>query len=405
MPAVRAPRLLVLGAGPPQLGLLSAARRLGVLVVAADRDPSAPGFRYCQRRAIVSVEDEPALERLARAERSDGIAAAGSDRSVAIAARIASRLGLSHHVSPDAASRAVSPQRRREALEAAGVAQPRAALARTLADVRRAADELGYPCLVRAADRPGQDRVARAADAVAGAAAEAVADSRTEHWLVEAIPPGRRLVVSAFLVAGGFHCVLVAARDPDVGVALAYSWPAAAEPSEIGTAIDAAAAAAAALELDAGPFHAEVVCGEGGACVAEATPRLGGGHDGELARVAVGIDLNELAVRAALGEEVTAGELSPSPRVGGACVRFLVAPAGDLREVAGLEEAFSLPAIRGIRVYRRPGHVFGEVARASDRAGAVLAIGADAADALEHAARAAETIRFETGCEAVPLRR
>ena len=46
------------GAGPAQLGVLSAARRRGLTVVAADRDPSAPGFRYADRRAIVSIEDE-----------------------------------------------------------------------------------------------------------------------------------------------------------------------------------------------------------------------------------------------------------------------------------------------------------------------------------------------------------
>ena len=412
----------MLGAGPPQLGLLAAARRLGVLVVAADRDPSAPGFRYCHRRAIVSVEDEPALERLARAEGSDGIVAAGSDRSVAIAARIAAKLALPHPVTPAAAARAVSPQRRREALEAAAVPQPRSSLARTLADVRRAADELGYPCLVRAADRPGQDRVARSADAVAGAAAEALADSRTEYCLVEAIPPGRRLAVSGFLVGGAFYTVLVAAREPDVGVAMAYTWPAAEPPVRVSgpvegapgepggspgdtlqIAVDAARAAAAVLEVTEGPFHAEVIAGEDGALVAEATPRLGGGHDGELARVAVGVDLNELAVRAALGEPVAESELTPSPRVGGACVRFLVAPPGDLREVTGLAEAFALDGIRGIRVYRRPGHVFGELGRAADRAGAVLAVGADAAEALERAARAAETIRFDTSPESVPL--
>src|SRR5258708_6469746 len=39
-------RLLVLGAGPAQLGVLAAARAAELTVVAADRDPSAPGFRY-----------------------------------------------------------------------------------------------------------------------------------------------------------------------------------------------------------------------------------------------------------------------------------------------------------------------------------------------------------------------
>ena len=60
-------RLLVLGAGPAQLGLLAAARARELYVIALDRDPSAPGFRYADRRAIVSTEDESGIERLASA--------------------------------------------------------------------------------------------------------------------------------------------------------------------------------------------------------------------------------------------------------------------------------------------------------------------------------------------------
>ena len=44
-------RLLILGAGPAQLGLLAAARERGLFVVAADRDPGAVGFAYADRLA------------------------------------------------------------------------------------------------------------------------------------------------------------------------------------------------------------------------------------------------------------------------------------------------------------------------------------------------------------------
>ena len=87
-------RLLVLGAGPAPLGLLEAAHERGLHVIAVDRDPLAPGFRFADRRAIVSVEDEPAIDRLAAAERVDGIVAPGIDFPVAIAARIAARLTI-----------------------------------------------------------------------------------------------------------------------------------------------------------------------------------------------------------------------------------------------------------------------------------------------------------------------
>ena len=54
-------RLLVLGAGPAQLGLLEAAKERGVWTAVADRDPGAPGFAFADRRCIVSTEDESAI--------------------------------------------------------------------------------------------------------------------------------------------------------------------------------------------------------------------------------------------------------------------------------------------------------------------------------------------------------
>ena len=117
-------RLLVLGAGPAQLGLLAAARARELHVIAVDRDPSAPGFRYADRRAIVSTEDESAIGRLSSAERIRGLIAPGIDWPVAIAARVAQRLALPHPISPETAALSTSKLRQRERFSEAGVAQP-----------------------------------------------------------------------------------------------------------------------------------------------------------------------------------------------------------------------------------------------------------------------------------------
>ena len=144
-----------------------------------------------------------------------------------------------------------------------------------------------------------------------------------------------------------------------------------------------------------------MLVGPDGPRVGELAARLGGGHDAELCRVALGVDLNGAALSAALGEEIHATNLAPVARVGGACVRFLVPPPGELREVTGVEEAFAQEGIRGIRIYRRPGHRFEEFRRGADRAGAVLAVGESRQEALERASRAEATIRFETDVEAL----
>ena len=77
-------------------------------------------------------------------------------------------------------------------------------------------------------------------------------------------------------------------------------------------------------------------------------------------------------------------------------MRFLVPPPGELLEVVGMEEAFAQEGIRGIRIYRRRGHRFGEFRRGADRAGAILAVGDSREQALERAAQAEAMIRFET---------
>jgi biotin carboxylase len=397
-------RLLVLGAGPAQLGVLAAARRAGLTVVAADRDPSAPGFRDADRRAIVSIEDEPAIERLAHAEQVDGIVAPGSDHAVATAARIALRLGLPHPLTPEAAQLAVSRQRQRERLDAAGIPQPRSRVCRTLAEVTAAAEELGFPVVIEAPDRAGERGVELAGDrdALARAAAEALAESRGEYCLVEELVGGRVVTVNAFFLDGRFVPLTVTDREqaaaPAFGVSLAHIWPAELEPAEVGAAIETAARAASALGIENGPTTTQILFSDDGPLLAKVSARLGGGHEAELCRAALGVDLNAVTVQAALGGEVHVQQLAVTAGVGvgAACVRFLVARAGVLREVRGLEEAFAIEGVRGIRVYRKPGHVFGRLMRASDRAGAILATGETREDALEAADRAAATIRLVT---------
>jgi biotin carboxylase len=383
--------LLVLGAGPAQLGLLRAARRRDLFVIALDRDPSAPGFEFADRRAVVSTEDEPAIGMLAAAEELDGVIAPGIDWPVAIAARLAARLGLKHPLSPETAAVAVSKQRQRERLSEHDVPQP------TWRVVTEAVDELELPVVVKPPDRQGQKglTLVRERERLAASVATAVSASRTSAAVVEELVEGPEVTVNAFSTGGVFHPLTVTDRmkasdEAAFGVALAHAWP-----SEHDTegAIEVARAAATALGIENGPTYTQVVLGPDGPKLIELAARLGGGHDAELCEAALGIDLNGLALSAALGEPFEVPR--PEPRRG-AVVRFLVAPPGSLESVHGLDEARAQEGVADARVYRRPGWVYTPIRRGADRAGFVLATGNSRDDALAKADRAAELIRFET---------
>ena len=110
-------------------------------------------------------------------------------------------------------------------------------------------------------------------------------------------------------------------------------WPTSSNPRHAQAAAPVAAAAVAALGIEVGPSYTQLRLGPDGPQVIEVAARLGGGHDAELVQAATGVDLNGLALAAALGSELVLTERRS--RRGGAVTRFLVAPAGRPRACRG----------------------------------------------------------------------
>jgi biotin carboxylase len=381
--------------------LLEAARSRGLFVVAVDRNPAAPGFVHADRRAIVSVEDEHAIDRLAAAEQVEGIIAPGIDFPVAIAARVAARQRLRHPLPPEVAQAAVSKVRQRERLAEAGVPHVSYRICATLSECEPAAEELGYPCVIKPPDRQGQHGLSVVAGPqdLADAFGAASSAARGPTVLVENLVGGRELTVNAFSVGGTFHALTVTdrvvAEPPAFGVALAHVWPSELPSDSVSAVVELARAAAAAVGAEDGPTYTQVLLSEdGGAVVGELAARLGGGHDAELCHAALGVDLNGLAIGAAFGDEIPAGELQGEAAVGGACVRFLVAPEGLVDAVEGIDRAEESEGIEWVRVYRQPGDEVRPLRIGSDRAGAVLAVGESRKQALARGKRAARRVRF-----------
>jgi biotin carboxylase len=396
------PRLLVLGAGPAQLGLLESLRERGdVDVIAVDRDPGAVGFPLATERAVLSSEDEEGIDRLARARGVAGIVSPGADWPVGIAARVAERLGLPHPIDARTGALVISKARQREAFAAAGVPH-----ARALDPLDGA---LPLPCVVKAPDRQGQRglTLVRSREELSSALAEARRASRSGGVLVEELVDGPEVTVSAVSLGGRFVPLTVTDRltaaPPAFGVALAHVWPSS---RKTGAAVDVARVAVESLGIRNGPSYTQLLLGPAGPVVMEVAARLGGGHDAELCEAATGVDLNALAIRAALGEpvserDVTSCQARSHGRAGhGAAVVFLVAPPGTVEAVDGVAEAEAGEGVRWVRVYRKPGDVGGELRRGADRAGAVLATGPSATAALERARRAADAVRFRIDADA-----
>jgi biotin carboxylase len=362
--------LVVLGGAPAQRQAIEAAQRLGIPTVVCDERPGAGDV-------AVSSEDSAGVRRVAVDANARGLIAPGTDWPVRIAAYVAEDLGLPHPLPVDTAVRCTNKIAQREAFDAAGVPQPEWSVT----------EPPGYPCVVKAPDRQGQRAmmVIGHPDELDAAALAARRGSRSGRAVFERYVDGPEVTVNGFSVDGRFTPIAVTARDHfdgAPGVAQRHVYPSGLDDE---AAAATAAAAVAALGIRQGPSYVQLILSPRGPRMMEVAARLGGGHDSEICRLAAGVDLAAAAVRAAVGEPVDEATLTPRPS--GACViEFLRAAEGELLATDGPPEA---------TFYHAPGHRYGPLRTATDRAGYVIAQAATREEALARARQAVEQVRFE----------
>jgi hypothetical protein len=120
---------------------------------------------------------------------------------------------------------------------------------------------------------------------------------------------------------------------------------------------------------------------------------------GEIPRVGTGIDLVEIAVRQALGLDVSEELLRPRFQQPFA-ISFLTAkpgvlPTGKVRRVEGVARAEAFPGVVRVETYIQPGETIRPVQVDGDRRGYVIALGDTNLDALERAQAASRLVDVE----------
>jgi phosphoribosylglycinamide formyltransferase 2 len=158
-----ATRVMLLGAGELGKEVIIALQRLGVEVVAVDRYPNAPGHQVAHRAHVIDMSDGAALRALIEAEKPHlvvpEIEAIATETLLGIEAA-----GLAE-VIPTARAANLTMNRegiRRLAAETLGLPTSPYVFADSLAEMRAAAEKLGYPVIIKpvmSSSGKGQSRV------------------------------------------------------------------------------------------------------------------------------------------------------------------------------------------------------------------------------------------------------
>ena len=394
--------VLFVGAGRHQRRAILRAKELGLRVVAVDRNPDALGLQVADVGEAVDFTDVAAVTEVGRRHSVDGVLTVSADRAVPVVAAVAEALGLPG-IGTETAHLMTHKIAMRRTLGDAGVAQPRFAGARDMQSARAALDAVGVPAVLKPADSGGQRGIfyVESEDELDGHVHAALAESPTDEAIVESFHDGLELNGIVIARDGEAFPLTLSDRLRPPGIGFGVGWihvyPASIYADVLAEAERVAVHAVHALGLRDGiAFPQLIVSDDGSVRVVEVAARIPGGQMADLVRHAVGVDLVEVALRQALGEEATDELVLPRFKQPLA-IRFLTAkpgplPTGKVVSIGPLEPVLAAEGVVQADTYLQVGETIRPVRLDGDRRGYVIATADTSVEALQRAEAAARLL-------------
>ena len=397
--------VLFVGAGRHQRRAILQAKGMGLRVAAVDRNADALGLHEADIAKVVDFSDVDAVLKATSRLKIDGVLTVSADRAVPVVAAVAEKRGLPG-IGTEAAHLLTNKIAMRRRLGERGVPQPRFAAVRTLSETRRAADEVGFPAVLKPADSGGQRGVFRvdSLDDVDMHLHEALFASPTGEAVLEEFVDGIEL--NGMLVARGDEVIPLTLSDrlrpPGIGfgVGWIHVYPPTIPPAQLEEAERVAVSTVHALGLRNGIAFPQLIADpDGRVVVVECAARIPGGQMADLVRWAVDVDLVDVQLRLALGDDLP--DEVVRPRVSRPlAIRFLTAepgplPTGKVTSVGPLDKVLAFPGVVQADVYLQVGETIRPVRLDGDRRGYVIALGETNLQALERAEAASTLLDVE----------
>jgi biotin carboxylase len=397
--------VLFVGAGRHQRRAIQRAKELGFRVAAVDRNQEALGLQEADIARVVDFNDPEAVLKAFARVRLDGVLTVSADRAVPVVAAIAEARGLPG-IGTEAAHLLTHKIAMRRRFGEAGVPQPRFAAARTLHETRRAAATVGFPAVLKPADSGGQRGVFRieSIDDIDAHFHEALNASPSGETILEEYVEG--VEMNGIVIARDGETIALTLSDrlrpPGIGfgVGWIHVYPASVYGDQLAESERVARQSAHALGLRTGIAFPQLIATADRRVVAvETAARIPGGQMADLVRHAVGVDLVEVQLRMAVGEELP-DELVEARFRQPLAIRFLTAspgplPTGRVKSIGTLEKVLAFPGVVQADTYLTVGETIRPVRLDGDRRGYVIAVGETSLEALERAEAAASLLDVE----------
>lgn len=315
-------KILILGAGEMQIPVIQKVNEMGYESVALDYDEEAVGFKYAQKKYVVSSTDAEKVLAVARQEKADALLTT-SDYPVNVVAKVSQIMGLPA-MSPAVANICTNKYLQRKLFSDNGINAPKFYLVSENVDLSSYTE---FPYIVKPVDSSASRGVKKVNDEneLAAAITEAKGYSRSGQVLIEQFIGGKEFSVETLTQKGETTIAnitekLVIGEDYGYFVEDTHIEPARISPDEWGLIEDEVKKALELIKADNCPSHTEVKLWNGKPYIIEMACRLGGDYiTSDLVPLSTGINMLENLVRLSVGTPIVREKTIKKV----SCVQFL----------------------------------------------------------------------------------
>lgn len=396
-------KLLVLGGGSSQVGMIKRAKELGHTVYVSDYLEDAPGKVEADEAFAVSTFDVAGCLDLARRLGVDGLVTVGTDQPVYTVASVAQELGLPSLISTDTALAVTNKRIMKKLFQERDIATARFTfLAENFRDAELAG--LNSPLVIKPVDSQGQRGVyyLENSSEVRTYLPLTLSYSREKVVLLEEYYENGEITVSGWVEEG--QAILISVTDritfrsgASLGICNAHHFPSRYLVSHYEEIKNTTQQVVDGFSICNGPIYFQMLVGKEGVKVNEVSCRIGGAYEDQFIPALTGIDLLGLVLDGALGNKVELSKVREYDILANkkrGTVELVFAQPGYINKLADTEKIKTLPGVLEAKFNVKVGQQLPEIVNATQRVGYMIITG-DGSILEQHVDQAYELYRME----------
>ncbi len=399
--------LMVVSGGTEAVPGIKRAKAMGLRVVVSDMNPDAPGFEFADDRLIASTYDVEQTITIARDYhhtccKLDGVICMAADVPLTVAS-VADALGLPG-LSLETAHLAADKLLMKQRFARDGIAIPWFSQVLSLQQLQQFMQERGPRLVIKPVDSRGARGVLLLNESIdlSWAYQHAKSQSATGRVMVEEYLTGPQVSSESVMVGGvGYTSGFVdrnyeyLERFSPYIIENGGEQPTRLSSSERQAIIALAEQAGRSMGIMNGIAKGDMVMTAEGPKVIEIAARLSGGwFSSDQVPLGTEVDLIGAAIQLALGETPDPSMLLPAQHKGVA-IRYFFPEPGVVKTIHRVAEFATKPWVHRLGFFVEPGERIGTMSDHTKRAGFVITLGGDRAEAVARAQAVIDAVIIE----------